>query len=206
MEDKRLENQINPGLTFGLLKGKAKAFAKGEITQKDIGDWGNTLTVLTNLPMEIKMACLISLISKYYYTDTMQQEIIVSELYRNIFFEVYLRYLGINEIYPEEYTYQNYDLMDPLYGPWIESMAGRDIKIFKEMLNNAIGLYGSTRLIEAVSLLDPEALASGARENTKLITELGKNAAMIQNLKELVAFNDPGLKEAIEKMEPDVNE
>jgi len=198
--NKELINNINPDLTFGILKGKAEAYVKGEITREELNEWSNSLVILASLPMELKTACLITLTTKYFYSDTEQTEIIVTELYKNLFFEVYLRYLGITTIYPEENNYTNYDLMEPLYGPWIEMIAGRDIAKFKEMLNNSLTLTGSIQIVNAVDEIDMEAMNKANIESRKMLEEMEANEKLISNLKELMTFDNPILKDAIEKL------
>jgi len=194
------DNKVNPGLTFGVLQGKALAFIKGEITQKELAEWGNTLTVMNAIPIVDKMGILINLTTKYYYSNTEQQEMIVCELYRNLFFGLYLRYLGVEEVIEEENTYENYDVMEPLYGPWIETVAGRDINTFKEMLNNSISLYASSNIVESVGEIDIDAMKKTLEDNKEVLRQLSENKEFIQNLKELVAYNDPLLGRVVEEL------
>lgn len=198
--DKNLENEVNPGLTFGILKGKALGFVKGEITKEELAKWGNTLTVITSIPMTTKMGILMNLTTKYYYSNTEQQEMIICELYRNMFFGLYLRYLGVEEVYDEDITYDNYDIMEPLYGPWIEAIAGRDIATFKEMLDKSISLYASSNLIESMDAIDVDAMKQTLEDNKEVLRKLSENKEFIKDLKDLVAYNDPMLAKVVEEL------
>lgn len=195
------KKKINPEIGFVDIVAKAGEFTKGEITPEEFSEWGNSLMVRTSIPILDKMSIIMTLISMKEYSGSEVAEITVCELYKNIFFYLYLeQYLGIDDISPDDATYEMYDFLDPIYGPWIESFAERDIKIFKELLKQSLEFYNIQEIDRAISLVDTEALASATQSNKDFLAQLNKDKNLIADLKELAVMNDPMTAKVVEAL------
>ena len=189
-----LENQLNPGLTVEVLLEKLRSFLDNKITEEEFNQWGEEIVVRTSIPLTEKMIILSGILQKIdtYYSIS---EVSICDLYRDLFFTLYLRgYLGIISD-ENEASYDNYDMLEPFYGPWIESRCIRDITIFKEMLFNSINLGGVIRLAGAVDQVNLDSLEEATESNKKVIRSMNANASMIENLKDIMAMNDPMTKD-----------
>ena len=111
MEEKREDFVINEGLTLSKLIEQVEKYNKGEITTEEFNKWGNELIIISSLPMTKKVNIITDIVERHVYNNMEMKEFLVCELYRNIFFYLYLGgYLGIFNIDPEDINYANYDL------------------------------------------------------------------------------------------------
>lgn len=201
-EEKREELEVNPELTIQVLLDKVNQYNKGEITPEDFNKWGSGLILITNLPMQIKMNIITDIVQRHVYNDMEMKEFIVCELYRNIFFYLYLGgYLGIKNINPNDVNYANYDLLEPIFGPWIEQTAGRDIRIVKEMIQQSLQFYNVMQLTEAMGTINLDELKEATETNKHLIRALDGNREIIKSLRDIQAYNSPAVNDMVEKIQ-----
>ena len=201
-EEKREELEVNPELTIQVLLDKVNQYNKGEITPEDFNKWGSGLILITNLPMQIKMNIITDIVQRHVYNDMEMKEFIVCELYRNIFFYLYLGgYLGIKNINPNDVNYANYDLLEPIFGPWIEQTAGRDIRIVKEMIQQSLQFYNVMQLTETMGTINLDELKEATETNKHLIRALDGNREIIKSLRDIQAYNSPVVNDMVEKIQ-----
>lgn len=202
MEEKREDFVINEGLTLSKLIEQVEKYNKGEITTEEFNKWGNELIIISSLPMTKKVNIITDIVERHVYNNMEMKEFLVCELYRNIFFYLYLGgYLGIFNIDPEDINYANYDLLEPIFGPWIEQTAGRDIKQVKEMITLSLQFYNTAQLSEALESVSLEELEEATKSNKTLISTLNHNRNTIKDLKDIQTMNSPLVKDLVESIE-----
>lgn len=202
MEEKREDFVINEGLTLSKLIEQVEKYNKGEITTEEFNKWGNELIIVSSLPMTKKVNIITDIVERHVYNNMEMKEFLVCELYRNIFFYLYLGgYLGIFNIDPEDINYANYDLLEPIFGPWIEQTAGRDIKQVKEMITLSLQFYNTAQLSEALESVSLEELEEATKSNKTLISTLNHNRDTIKDLKDIQTMNSPLVKDLVESIE-----
>ncbi len=200
-EEKREELEVNPGLTLQVLIDKVQKYNSGELSAEDFDKWGNELVIIASLPMLTKTNILIDIVERHVYNDMEMKEFVVCELYRNIFFYLYLGgYLGIRDIDPDDVNYSNYDLLEPVFGPWIEGVAGRDISIVKEMIDKSLQFYNTAQLSEALENVNLDNLDEAINSNQKLIKDLDENKDLIRDLRDIQSFENPLVADMVEKI------
>lgn len=200
-EEKREELEVNPGLTLQVLIDKVQKYNSGELSAEDFDKWGNELVIITSLPMLTKTNILIDIVERHVYNDMEMKEFVVCELYRNIFFYLYLGgYLGIRDIDPDDVNYSNYDLLEPVFGPWIEGVAGRDISIVKEMIDKSLQFYNTAQLSEALENVNLDNLDEAINSNQRLIKDLDENKDLIRDLRDIQSFENPLVADMVEKI------
>ena len=185
-------NDIDNYIGIDTIIQKARAFSSGEITEEEFSDFNNQLVVITSLPILKKISILSQIIEEYHYPSIETQAITCGQFYKNLFFLLYLQgYLNILDITEKDITYENYDLLEPLYGPWIERYSGRDIQLFKEMMQSALSFDFYKNSASILEGIDTNALESATKSNKELIKEIEQNKELIQNLRDMAVFNSP---------------
>lgn len=191
--------ELNEGLTVQTLLDKVELLLNGEITSEELDEWGKTLNVRTSIPIMEKMGLLMRLVNSTGYGVAETQEINICELYKNLFFILYLGgYLGIKNISKDIITYNNYDKLEPIFGIWIESFAKHDIDLFKDMLRDTITFYNAINLNKAMDSVNIEQLDKVKDENEKLMAKFEENKQLVADIKELMEFNNPSAKKLME--------
>ena len=194
------EMKLNGKLSFREILGMCTSFIKGEIKPEEFSEWLETINVRSYIPALDKLAIIMTITSYAHFSDVETQEVLVLEMYKNIFFYLYLGgYLGV-DIIPSDITYENYDLLEPLIGPWIEVYSKRDIEIFKEMLHDSLDFYGMNSVTETLNSIDYTAIQESTDANKKFLEELGKNVELTKNLKDIMDFNDPLTKKVVDEI------
>lgn len=188
-----MDNLVNPGLTFEVLKDRAKDFIGGKISKDELSEWGKTINIRMSISFREKKEILNRIIAKYAYEDTSMDR--VFKMYIDIFFYLYLAYLGLDELDINEVNEYNYDLMEPLYGPWIEGCAKRDIENTKAMLSCALNLYHIIDFNNTLDSLDYDKIKESKEANEEIISYLQNNKDVLEKLNNISILNDPQIAE-----------
>lgn len=195
----KIKNEINEGLYFDDLIKKTKDFIDGTITPDEFNKWGESINLRTALPAMTKLAIMMSIMNEAMYSGAETQEVTVLEMYRNMFFYLYLQgYLGIPDITPDKITYENWDLLEPIFGSWIEGVAKRDINMFKEMLRTAIDFYGINSVTEMMNGIDYDSIEKNVKSNKELIEKLEGNKELVSDLKDIATLENPAVQKLAE--------
>lgn len=194
------EMKLNGKLSFREILGMCTSFIKGEIKPEEFSEWLETINVRSYIPALDKLALLVTITTQAQYANLNTQEIRVLELYRNIFFYLYINgYLGV-DIIPSDITYESYDILEPLIGPIVEQYAKRDIDTFIKMLHDTIDFYGIDSTTELLNGIDYAAIQESTEANKQFLEELGKNAELVKDLKDIMDFNDPLTKKVVDEI------
>lgn len=192
---------INGNLTLQELIVKTQSFLNQKITREEYDEWSNKFLIKSNLSSMQKLSYLISLVTVYNYTPNVSNEMLIAELYKHFFFRVYLGgYLDVQYIEENDMTFENYDLLEPIFGPWIESYAQRDINILKDMLKDALSLSTGKNIINALEGVNGEAINKQLEHNKKLIDFLNQDSEKIANLNNIAILNDPAAVKLLEEI------
>lgn len=195
MEENKI--QLNENLTLDVVLEKTKQFLQGEITPSDFDEWGKTLNIRTSIPILDKMQIIMLIISKRELLQSGFEEVNVVELYKWFFFYGYLGGYLMLDIPDEVMTYDNYDMLEPIWGAFIESFANRDINILKNMLHDTIDFYGINGYTEAVKNIDINALEKVNMQQKQFVDTLNAHDELVEKLKELSIINSPYLSDLV---------
>ena len=198
-EEKKIEAPER--IPLEVLIEKAKDFVSGNISQDEMAIFGGDFTIRNYLPILDKMGIIMSITGQHVYSNVETQEIKTVELYRNIFFYLMLGgYAGVDCSDRELITYSNYDLLYPIFAPFILSYCKEDYDLTIEMLKESINLYNIQSIAEGLSNINEDALREATKANEKLMKELGENKDLIHELKEIASFNDPMTKKVVDEV------
>ena len=198
MEEKDI-NLENRKISLELIIEKAKGFISGEISQEDMASFGGEITIRSYIPILEKMGIIMSILNQHIYSNVETQEIKTIEMYRNIFFYLILDgYANIDCSDRNLITYSNYDLLYPIYAPFILSYCKDDYELTMTMLKDSINFYNIQDISNGLNSINEDALKEATKANKDLMKELGTNKELIHELKELAELNDPTTKKMIE--------
>ena len=183
-----MSNNVNENLKLSVLLDKVDQLRMGAITIEELNEWGQELNIRTSIPMLEKMSLMMRLVNDTGYDMAETQEINVCELEG---------YLGVS-INKEDMTYINYDKLEPIFGPWIESFVEHDIKLFKNMLRDTITFYNAVNLDRAMANIDTSNIEQTTAENKALIEKLEENKQLVADLNKLMLSSNPKINKLIE--------
>ena len=200
MEEKDKNNSLEEKkLSLELIIEKAKGFISGDISEEDMAGFGGEMTIRSYIPILEKMALIMSITNQHIYSNVETQEIRMVEMYKNIFFYLMLSgYANIDCSDRELITYSNYDLLYPIYAPFILSYCKDDYELTINMLKDSINFYNIQDISEGLNGINETALQEATKANKDLMRELGENKDLIHELKELAELNDPTTKKMVE--------
>lgn len=211
---KEKENELygNNKVTLEDCVNITNKYLKGEITDDDFNVFGSKMNIRMYLPILEKMQLIMRILATTQISqNVVNPEIITAEMYKNIFYTVILGAYGQIELGEKDIqTYDNYDLLFPLFEPFIMQYAKKDFKIFKNMLNDSMGLYSLTNISNAMDNINMDELKKVARENRELIRNIESKEKLISDLKDIMSMNDPTTKKVVEELKAmsieDINE
>lgn len=187
-------------------------YLKGEITDDDFNVFGSKMNIRMYLPILEKMQLIMRILATTQISqNVVNPEIITAEMYKNIFYTVILGAYGQIELGEKDIqTYDNYDLLFPLFEPFIMQYAKKDFKVFKNMLNDSMGLYSLTNISNTMDNINMDELKKVSRENRELIRNIESKEKLISDLKDIMSMNDPTIKKVVDELKAisieDINE
>ena len=121
----------------------------------------------------------------------------------HLFFNVLLAGYGLVDVSNEELkTYESYDLLYPLFAPYILQYCEHDYKQLVDMIEKSLNIYNMKELDSLFSSVNYQALKDAQAENVKLMESLEKNKEILAELRKVYELTHPNLKgvyEAVEK-------
>lgn len=187
-------------------------YLKSEITDDDFNVFGSKMNIRMYLPILEKMQLIMRILATTQISqNVVNPEIITAEMYKNIFYTVILGAYGQIELGEKDIqTYDNYDLLFPLFEPFIMQYAKKDFEVFKNMLNDSMGLYSLTNISNTMDSINMDELKKVARENRELIRNIESNEKLISDLRDIMSMNDPTTKKVVDELKAmsieDINE
>lgn len=194
-------NEENKKIKVETLIEKSKDFLSGKISQEEMAEFGDTISVKSYIPILDKMRIVMSIVNQQMYSSIETQEIKMVELYKNIFFYIILQeYGGIDCHERENVTYTNYDLLYPIFAPFILSYCKEDYDIIISMLKDSITLYQTQGVLDSLQNIETDSLKENTESNKGLIESLKDNKDLIENLKEISIMNNPSTKKLMDEI------
>ena len=177
-------------------------FVNDEITQEEYGEFGDRINVRVYIPITQKMQTIMRfLMENEVNTGVVSPEIIMTELYKNMFFEVLLGQYAQIDISPKEYqTYENYDLLYPIFYPFITAYCKEDYNLYFDMLRDCMSLYGVTNISEGLNNVNVDELRKATQANRDMIKSLKENKDVISNLRDVLFATDGTTKKVVEEV------
>ena len=184
---------------------KIKEFVEGQISEKEIDEFGNSLNIRAYIPLMDKLRLAITIVSKQEYYNYEVLEIKMAEFYKDLFFDVLLKNYAMIEVDDEDCTYENYDLLYPVLGTWLLSYCGNDYNIVKEMIQDSMNLYNIKAINDSVGSISDEGIEKLIQENKNFMKTLEENKPVIEDLKDIMIGTDKNTKLAIESIRKEAN-
>ena len=201
MEEKDI-NRENEKISLELIIEKAKGFISGEVSQEDMASFGGEMTVRSYIPILEKMTLIMTIVSEHIYSIVETQEVKTVEMYKNIFFYIMLSgYAGIDCTNRELITYSNYDLLYPIFAPFILSYCKDDYELIISMLKDSINFYNIKDMNDGIKGINESYLKEVTESNSKLIDDLNNNKDLIHELNQIAAYSDPITKDVINRLQ-----
>ena len=177
-------------------------FLNKEIDEDEFNKFGTRINIRAYIPIIEKMKLIIELIGNAMLsTGTTSSEIIMTEMYKDIFYKVLLKTYCQIDLGEEDYqTYDNYDLLFPFFYSYIMQFCKQDYDIFMDMLKNSLTLNNILKIMETMDGIDSEKIKKYSEHTEKLIKELNDKKELIESLRDIALFNDPNLKYVLKEV------
>lgn len=167
-------------------------FIRGDISVDEMAKIGDKLTIRNYIPILDKYKIMMSLVFDMNQTGVEQGELATVNLERDLFFKVLLGEYAMVDVSDENlWTYYNYDLLYPIFMPYILQYCYMDYEKLVKMIDKSLDIYHIHELSDMLSSVDYQELEKNAEENRNLIEALEKNKDLVANLKELLKANNP---------------
>ena len=177
-------------------------FISGEIDTDEFDKFSTRIKVRMYLPIITKMQMIMTILTGIQVnTGLISPEIVITELYRDVFFKVLLgQYAQIDLGSGNYQTYDNYDILYPIFEPYIKQYCERDFNLFMDMLKDSISLYGITNVTDSVEKIDGTQLKQATESNREMVKSLKEHKDLISDLRDIMFSNDKVTKEFVESV------
>lgn len=173
-----------------------KKYTNGEISQEEMTVYGNKMAIKQYLSILDKLGITASIMLNHLYSDVDSQEVKTAELHKYMFFYGLLSgYAMIDCSDKNLVTFENYDLIYPIFAPFILGFCSMDYENFKEFVKDSINFYQAKELSNNLETVNPDVLEQAAESNKELIRTLEKNKGLIADIKELRQLDNPLVNE-----------
>ena len=193
--NKAKENQEKPKIKLAELVNTTIDFVRGTIGLDEMSAFGEKLSVRTYMPMMEKLKSMMVLIYNMNMEPTESQEVMVLKLEKDLFFEVLLGGYGMIDVNDEELkTYTNYDLLYPIFAPYILQFCETDYNHLVHMIDKSLDIYHMRELTDVLNSVDYKEIERATEENKKFLETLEKDRELVKNLKQILAVTNPATK------------
>ncbi len=173
-------------ITLEELIYNASKIVSDKIKEEELNKLGNKLIIRTYLPILEKMRAMMTLIFDMNNQDVEMEEIRVVSLKKNMFFNVLLgEYAMIDVSNKDLQTYQSYDLLYPIFAPFILQYCEKDYNEMKEMIRESLNIYAMKDLDSLLNNIDYQSLAESAKKNEELLEKMKNDKDTLKEIREL---------------------
>lgn len=173
-------------ITLEELIYNASKIVSDKIKEEELNKLGNKLIIRTYLPILEKMRVMMTLIFDMNNQDVEMEEIRVVSLKKNMFFNVLLgEYAMIDVSNKDLQTYQSYDLLYPIFAPFILQYCEKDYNEMKEMIRESLNIYAMKDLDSLLNNIDYQSLAESAKKNEELLEKMKNDKDTLKEIREL---------------------
>lgn len=195
MENKTKEE--NKGkIPLAELINKSIDFLRGDITQKDFASFGETISIRPYIPMSEKLRLISSIIFRLNnFESNGYHEIKIINMEKDLFFDVLLG--GYAMIDVSDYklkTYDNMDILYPLFSSFILQYCSLDYNMLKDMIKESLSIYHIEDLNKILEGLDYKEIEKTTKENERIINELQNSKELVKDLKNIAVNTNPGVE------------
>ena len=174
-------------LTLAYLINETYKFVRKEISLEEFNNLGEQIDVLGYIPILSKMRIVMSFIYDIQHLDSEVHELNILEIQKKLFFEVLLKeYAGIDISDDTLVNYSSYDLLYPLFYPYIIQYCGADYNSIVKMIDDSLNLYNLQELVELLNSADYSKIEEQAKTMRKLINTLNADKGLISDIKDIV--------------------
>ena len=123
-----------------------------------------------------------------------------------MFFNVLLgQYAMIDVSNKQLQTYEAYDLLYPIFSPYILNYCSSDYEEIKSMIQESLNIYAMKDLDALFKNVDYKSLEKAAQENEKLIKKMAEDKETLKEIRELYEMmvqdqNNQKAKEVVNKI------
>ena len=174
-------------LTLAYLINETYKFVRKEISLEEFNNLGEQIDVLGYIPILSKMRIVMSFIYDIQHLDSEVHELNILEIQTKLFFEVLLKeYASIDISDDTLVNYSSYDLLYPLFYPYIIQYCGADYNSIVKMIDDSLNLYNLQELVELLNSADYSKIEEQAKTMRKLINTLNADKGLISDIKDIV--------------------
>lgn len=174
-------------LTLAYLINETYKFVRKEISLEEFNNLGEQIDVLGYIPILSKMRIVMSFIYDIQHLDSEVHELNILEIQKKLFFEVLLKeYASIDISDDTLVNYSSYDLLYPLFYPYIIQYCGADYNVIVKMIDDSLNLYNLQELVELLNSADYSKIEEQAQTMRKLINTLNADKGLISDIKDIV--------------------
>ena len=200
MEEKREELEAKL-VSLEEIIDTTKKYLAGEFSDDEMNEYGQTLKIRGYIPLAEKITLIMNLMNVYEYSDYNSQEIRVADMYKNLFFHILLSgYAFVDCSNIKLLTYENYDLLYPIFAPYILNFCSHDFENFKDMMKDTINMYGINNFVEAAESIDIDAMKEATKSNSRFMAQLAQNKDLIEKINNIAIMNDPLTAAVVEEL------
>lgn len=172
-------------------------FIRGDITADEFAKVGDKIVIRDYIPILDKYRIMAKLIFNMNQNTMEQEELMIVGLEKDLFFEVLLGEYALVDVSDDGLqTYYNYDLLYPIFMPYILQYCYVDYQKLVNMINKSLDLAHIKELSKILDSVDYNELKQRTKENRELMESLEKNKELVANLKEILKTTNP-MSEAI---------
>ena len=174
-------------LTLAYLINETYKFVRKEISLEEFNNLGEQIDVLGYIPILSKMRIVMSFIYDIQHLDSEVHELNILEIQKKLFFEVLLKeYASIDISDDTLVNYSSYDLLYPIFYPYIIQYCGADYNSIVKMIDDSLNLYNLQELVELLNSADYSKIEEQAQTMRKLINTLNADKGLISDIKDIV--------------------
>ena len=184
----------------------ATKITRNKMTPKEIDEFGKKMTVRVYIPILDKMRIVMNPIFEMNFQEVEMEEIRVTMLRKYMFFNVLLgQYAMIDVSNKQLQTYEAYDLLYPIFSPYILNYCSSDYEEIKSMIQESLNIYAMKDLDALFKNVDYKSLEKAAQENEKLIKKMAEDKETLKEIRELYEMmvqdqNNQKAKEVVNKI------
>lgn len=181
---------------------QSQRFVAGEMTEEEFNELGVRMKIRAYLPIVEKMELIMRLmLTSELNADASSAEIVTTEMYRNKFFWVVMGAYGGVVLNEGDYqTFKNYDLLYPLFYPFIVQFCRDDMALFDNMLRDSMSLYALMGTVDALGKIDVHAIAESTKTTKEMVNSMKENAGLISDLRDIMVGNDHTTAQVVEQI------
>ena len=199
-----LDEKLTPRETVTLKEciETTRRFYEGNMTTEQFDAWGSKLRIRAYIPIVEKMQIMMNvLMTNQLETGVTSPEIIITELYKEVFYKIVLAGYGNIDLGEADYqTYDNYDLLYPVFNEYITGFCKDDYNTFMNMIRDSMSLYGITNVTDVVEKVDADKIKEATKSNEELLKALKDDRELVDKILDIASFNDPTTKKVVESI------